>query len=222
MMAERGAGGLRDRLGHDFTDPELLRLALTPAGAIGNDNNERLEFLGDRVLGLTVAEMLLDRFADESEGEIGRRFAALVRADTLIEIGREVGIDEALIGMRGAVADSAIADAVEAVIAALYRDGGQEVAAAFIRRYWTPRMDNTARPPRDAKTALQEWSQGRGLGLPEYRNVARSGPDHAPEFTVAVAVEGTEPEQATGSSKRAAEQAAASRLLERLGVAHDH
>ncbi len=220
-MGRKAPVDLLSHLGHDFADPELLSLALTPAGADAGENNERLEFLGDRVLGLVVAEMLYDHFPSENEGEISRRFSALVRAETLTEIGRETGIDDALTQVRGAANDGTIADAVEAVIAALYRDGGYAVAAEFVRRYWSPRMARAPRPPQDAKTTLQEWSQGRGSGLPEYLELARSGPDHAPEFTVSVSVEGAEPMQDSGASKRAAEQAAAARLLEHLGIAYD-
>ena len=223
MAGDRSYTALQDSLDYSFRDPGLLERALThtSAGAGGGvgDNNERLEFLGDRVLGLVVAEMLLDKFPNENEGHIGRRFAELVRAETLTQIGRTVGIDAALNHAGSAPNDGIVADATEAVIAALYLDGGHPVAARFIARHWSPLIRASDAPPRDAKTALQEWSQARGLGLPAYRDIAREGPDHEPLFTVEVTVPGAEPARAQGSSKRAAEQEAAALLLTRLEAA---
>lgn len=223
MTGDRSYTALQDSLDYSFRDPDLLERALTHtsagAGVGVGDNNERLEFLGDRVLGLVVAEMLLDKFTNENEGHIGRRFAELVRAETLTQIGRTVGIDVALNHAGSAANDGIVADATEAVIAALYLDGGHPVAARFIARHWSPLIRSSDAPPRDAKTALQEWSQARGLGLPAYRDIAREGPDHEPLFTVEVTVPGGEPARAQGSSKRAAEQEAAALLLTRLEAA---
>lgn len=211
---------LEERLGHRFRDRGLLVRALTHSSAGSGRNYERLEFLGDRVLGLVVAEMLLARFPEESEGEIGRRFAALVRAEALSEVGSDLGLPALIRTESGTATDGMIADVCEAVIAALYRDGGLEPAAAFIRAIWAPLIETRQRPPRDAKTALQEWAQSRAIPLPRYTGVGRDGPDHAPTFTVSVAVEGHEPVEARGQSKRVAEQAAAL-MLRRLGVDED-
>lgn len=212
---------LEERLGHRFADRALLERALTHSSTGIERDYERLEFLGDRVLGLVVAELLLERFPEESEGEIGRRFASLVRAEVLTEVGEALGLPGRLQAEAGSMTDGMVADATEAVIAALYRDGGLAVAADFVRRNWAPLIEKRLHPPRDSKTTLQEWSQSRGMGLPRYTNVGRAGPDHAPTFTVAVTVEGGGTAEAPGQSKRAAEQAAAALLLDRLGIDHD-
>ena len=218
MVADRSHDALQASLDYSFRDLALLERALTHTSAGVDVNYERLEFLGDRVLGLVVTELLLDKFPSEDEGDIGRRFAQLVRAETLTQIGRAVGIDVALTHAGDEANDGIIADATEAVIAALYLDGGYPTAARFIERCWAPLIRSSDAPPRDAKTALQEWSQARGLGLPDYRDIAREGPDHEPLFTVEVAVPDGAPERAQGSSKRAAEQEAAALLLARLEV----
>ena len=218
MVADRPHNALQANLEYLFRDPKILKRALTHASASADENNERLEFLGDRVLGLTMAEMLLDAFPGEDEGDIGRRFAELVRAEALTQIGRSVGIDAALTLAGAAANDGMVADATEAVIAALYLDGGYPAAAAFIEHHWRPLINRSDVPLRDAKTALQEWSQAQGLGLPNYRDVARQGPDHQPLFTIEVTVSGHQPATAQGSNKRTAEQEAASALLEQLGI----
>ena len=218
MVDDRSYSALQADLGYAFRDPAILQRALTHTSAGAIHNNERLEFLGDRVLGLAVAEMLLDTFPGEDEGDIGRRFADLVRAQSLTQIGRAVGIDTALALSGAAANDGMVADATEAVIAALYLDGGFPAAAAFIERHWRPLIKRSEAPPRDAKTALQEWSQAHGLGLPRYRDIRRAGPDHEPVFTVEVKVAGHDAASAQGNSKRAAEQEAAAILLEQLGV----
>lgn len=208
-------------LGHRFADRGLLIRALSHSSSAGNNSYERLEFLGDRVLGLVIAQSLLERFPAESEGEIGRRFAALVQAETLAQVGAGLGIELAARISSGVMNDNILADMVEALIAALYLDGGMEVAARFIRKTWDPLVETRSRPPRDAKTALQEWSQAQGYPLPVYRDVGRSGPDHAPVFTVEVLIENQKPAQATGPNKRSAEQDAAAVMLTRLGVIQD-
>jgi ribonuclease-3 len=218
MDSDSQLSALQDRLGYVFQDLKILERALTHTSAGAAQNNERLEFLGDRVLGLAVAEMLLNTFADEDEGAIARRFAELVRAEKLTEIGRAVGIDAALKLSGAAANDGMVADATEAVIAALYLDGGLSAAALFIDRHWGPLINKSDAPPRDAKTALQEWSQAQGIGLPKYRDVSREGPDHEPLFTVEVTVAGAAPARAQGTNKRAAEQDAAALLLTHLGV----
>jgi len=228
-------------LGHDFTQPTLLTEALTHPSALpaaykgmaqkarrqarrdGRPRDyERLEFLGDRVLGLVVADLLWRRFDAEPEGPLTRRHAQLVRRETLATVAVEIGLDrmiqlspaEAASG--GARSPAILADVVEAVIAAIYLDGGFDAAFAFVERWWGPRLAEMGRPPRDPKTLLQEWAQGRGLPLPEYRVIGTSGPDHALQFTIAVRVTGHDEASATASSKRAAETAAAAALLERL------
>lgn len=223
-------------LRHHFARPELLREALThpsalppkhgrrrPRSAAPPRHYERLEFLGDRVLGLVIADLLWRRFDAEPEGPLTRRHGELVRRDTLAAIARDIGLDrfvqlspaEAASGR--ARSPSVLADALEAVIAAIYLDGGFTAAVAFVERLWGPRVADMKRPPSDPKTVLQEWAQGRGLPLPVYKLAAASGPDHARQFTVAVRLAGGDPVSATASSKRAAEAAAAALLLGRMG-----
>ena len=225
-------------IGHEFARPELLDEALTHPSALAKPgkgrrrgrrgssppNYERLEFLGDRVLGLIVADLLWRRFADEPEGHLTRRLTQLVRREALARVAGEIGLGRHLRLSPSEAASGAarnpgiLADVVEAVIAAIYLDGGIDAAFAFVERHWAPLIaELAAAPPRDPKTTLQEWAQGRGLGLPDYRLVEASGPDHARHFTVAVAVKGQEEASATARSKRAAETAAAAVLLDRLG-----
>lgn len=218
---------LSARLGHRFDRPALLRQALTHASGLPRgrhgDSYERLEFLGDRVLSLVVAELLIDRFPLEREGEIARRHSALVRREALAEVAAGIDLGAAILLSRGEAETGGrenpaiLADVCEAVIAALYFDGGLACARGFIERHWRPRIEAAARPPMDAKTTLQEWAQGRSLPLPSYREVGREGPDHGPVFTVEVTVVGHPPLRGTGASKRAGEQAAAARLLRTLG-----
>ena len=224
-MPRRGAAAdrLSGILDHRFTDPALLAEALThpsaAATASGRRNYERMEFLGDRVLSLVIARMLLDAFPDEPEGDLAQRHAGLVRREALVTVADAIGLAQHVTLSPGEAEsardqDSLKADSMEAVIGALFLDGGLDTAARFIEQRWAPLMDASAHPPRDAKTALQEWAQGRGLNLPRYEEVARSGPDHAPLFTVRATVDGLAAAEATGRSKRAAEQAAARRLLD--------
>jgi ribonuclease-3 len=218
-------------LGYTFANRDLLREALTHRSAVDRQRgrnldlrhgNERLEFLGDRVLSLAVADVLIRRFPDESEGELARRHAALVRAETLAEVARAIGLGAHLTlaeseeATGGREKPAILADACEAVIGALYRDGGLDAARRFVERYWVPRIEHEAKPPRDPKTALQEWAQGRGLPLPSYREVGREGPPHAPQFIMEVAVRGRVPAQGSGKTKREAERAAATAMLDAL------
>ncbi|WGF86525.1 ribonuclease III [Marinivivus vitaminiproducens] len=217
-------------VGYRFRDPGLLSEALTHASAArrataaGKRSNERLEFLGDRVLGLVVADMLIHRFAEEPEGSLSRRHTALVRRETLAEIAGELGLGDWLSVARseedtgGRSNPAILADACEALIAAIYLDGGMEPADRFIRRLWQPRLTLMIDPPRDPKTALQEWAQGRGLELPAYTVRGVTGPPHAPTFEVEVGLPGYVAVTASGSSKRAAEQAAAETLLATVSV----
>ncbi len=215
---------LEEILGHRFARPMLLEHALTH-GSIADKTQqtyERLEFLGDRVLGLIVADLLFHRFTREAEGALGKRFAALVSRSCLSEVAGNLGLGRFLrlspgeSESGGRENPSLLADACEAVIAALYLDGGLDAARRFIEPIWTPLLEASPRPPQDPKTALQEWAQGRALELPSYEVIDQSGPDHAPNFLVQVAVTGQEPETGEGKSKRMAERAAADRLLDRL------
>lgn len=211
-----------EALGYAFSTPALLDEALTHRSAAPRraEGYERLEFLGDRVLALVVTDMLLAAFPDEQEGALARRLAALVRQETLADVARDIGLG-LHIRLSRSEADSGgrennaiLADVCEAVIAAIYSDGGLDSVRPFIEHHWAGRLAAAIAPPQDAKTALQEWAQGRGLPLPEYSVVSRKGPDHAPAFTVSVSVEGQTAAEGTGASKRAAEQIAASRLME--------
>jgi ribonuclease-3 len=219
----RDLGSLEEKLGHRFSDPALLRRALTHASATPSQSNERLEFLGDRVLGLVVAETLHDRYPEESEGALTVRFHALVRAESCARVGEALDLPR-YIKLAGGGLDSAraraaiLSDVCEALIAALYLDGGMAAARSFIARYWAPMLEDPALrvDMRDAKTRLQEWAQGRGLAAPAYREIARSGPAHAPRFTIEASIEGEAPESGEGGSKREAEQQAAAKLLARI------
>ena len=213
-----------DALGHEFADSRLLRQALTHPSAPGCEGGafERLEFLGDRVLGLVVAGMLLERFPEVDEGGLGRRLSVLVSREALIEVAGETGLDEALARAHdpgvagGRMAATAAADACEAVIAALYLDGGLEAARQFIHRHWKALVERHAEVERDARSRLQEWSHARALGQPVYTVCARRGPAHRPEFEVEAALASGERALGSGGSKRAAAAAAAAALLEKL------
>ncbi len=215
---------LGERLGHRFAKPALLTEALTHRSAVVANGPykygyERLEFLGDRVLGLVIADLLLERFPNESEGALARRFNALVQGETLADVAAEIGLGAHLIMAAGEDQSggrdnkSILSDVCEAVIAALFLDGGLEAATQFIRRYWTPMLIQAKRPKRDGKTRLQEWAQSRGLPLPDYQTLTRDGPPHNPIFAVRVIVAGAGEADGQGSSKRMAEQAAADALL---------
>lgn len=214
---------IEDRLGHAFAEPALLAQALThrsAADAKGGqlDSNERLEFLGDRVLGLVMAEWLIERFPGEREGSLTRRLSSLVAWETLAKVGESIGLAEALrippgearAGLRGR--QTVLADAFEAVLGAVYRDGGLEAARRVIRHHWASLLDADVKPPVSAKNRLQEYTLGRGQGLPQYRVISAAGPSHAPFFVVSVLAGGREAEGA-GDSKRAAELAAAEAWL---------
>ncbi len=216
---DRLTEALEARIGYRFADAGLLAAALTHPSAqdpkAPGERFERLEFLGDRVLGLIVAELLLTTFPDESEGALTKRFAGLVRRETLVEVAEAIGLGQHLrtVGEQSGTRENLLADGCEALIAALYLDGGAEVARRFVRSEWEPLMRATRRPPRDAKTALQEWLQGRGRPLPSYVLVGQSGPPHNPVFTVEVRADGMAPATGSGPSKRVAEQEAAAVLL---------
>jgi ribonuclease-3 len=222
---------LEGRLGYRFADSGLLDRALTHPSAVSDrgaagqlDSYQRLEFLGDRVLGLVVADMLMAAFPTADEGELHRRHAGLVRKETCADVGAEIGLGDALhLGdgeenSGGREKSTILGDACEAVIGAIYLDGGLEPARVLIVRCWQPRMSGPTRPPRDAKSTLQEWAQAQGLRVPVYRVTDESGPAHAPRFVVTAEVDGKSAAVGTGASKREAEQEAAMALLIREGA----
>ncbi|MGE0212321.1 MAG: ribonuclease III [Parvibaculaceae bacterium] len=226
-MSGRSQEALRalcERIGHTFKDLDLLDRALTHASHLttGRKDYERLEFLGDRVLGLVAAEELYNRFPRSSEGMLARRFVVLVRQDACAEVARELGLPDYIRkGQRaGGLANNprVLGDACEALIAAVYLDGGLEAARGFILRYWQPFFERAAKIDKDPKTALQEWALGAGLPLPAYIEETRSGPDHAPIFVMSVEVEGLEAATGEGPTKRSAEQNAAEAFLARQGI----
>ncbi|AUC52862.1 ribonuclease III [Sagittula sp. P11] len=215
---------LEEKLGHTFQDKSLLRRAVTHASMSGpgREDNQRLEFLGDRVLGLVMAEALLGHDRNASEGLLAPRFNALVRKETCAEVARTIGVGEALkLGRSeqmsgGRRKQALLGDAMEAVIAAVYLDGGFDVAQEMILRLWAPLIASVEEDAKDAKTTLQEWAQGRGMAPPSYTEVERSGPDHAPVFTIEARLATGETARATAGNKRQAEQAAARALLDEL------
>ncbi|HET6469880.1 MAG TPA: ribonuclease III [Geminicoccaceae bacterium] len=225
---DRLRAAIEARLDYRFRSPQLLDEAVAHGSVPSAGRrarrlrigNERLEFLGDRVLGLVVAELLMDRFPDDPEGFLARRHARLVRRETLAEVGVALGLEgwlaEAGGGAVAASTPAVLADSCEALIGAIYLDGGLAPAARFIREHWSELLDTPAGADRDAKTALQEWAQARALELPTYRVLASTGPMHAPLFEVEVALGPDRTARGEGPSKRTAELAAAAALLARL------
>lgn len=229
MLRPRKFKELEKKLGYKFKRQDMLERALTHAsvrgGRKGRVDNERLEFIGDWVLGLAIVEGLYKDFPEANEGELARRYNRLVRGETCAKVGRELGLGEHLILSEseaesgGREKETILADAVEAVLGAVFLDAGFEKARGVVHTLW----GNTGGEHRpdvvsDPKSALQEWAQGNGLALPRYVEIAREGPDHAPRFTSEVRIDGKRPARGEGNSKRAAEQAAAGALLEREGV----
>ncbi|MEW5703123.1 MAG: ribonuclease III [Pseudomonadota bacterium] len=212
---------LSKTLDHAFSNPALLEEALTHPSAGGDQrpDYERLEFLGDRVLGLILADILLCRFPAEPEGALAKRHAALACREALVRVaegialGRYLRLAEEDEGGKARESPSRLADSLEAVIAALYLDGGLVAARRLVERGWRPLLEEMPAPPQDAKTRLQEWAQGRGLSLPKYETVEQTGPAHRPTFTVRVTVGAFAPAVASGSTKRVAETAAAAGFL---------
>ncbi|MGH6794171.1 MAG: ribonuclease III [Methylocella sp.] len=222
-------GALEARVGHVFADRNLIAAALTHVSAAAGRKREtyqRLEFLGDRVLGLAVSEMLYEAFPEAGEGELSRRLAGLVRKESCAEAALAWGVDVCVllgeIEQQTRLPNVAIlADVCEAIIGAVFLDAGYEAAKAVVIAAFGERMHSPRRPLRDPKTALQEWAQARGLATPLYRETARSGPDHAPEFTISVEVPGYRHAEAKGFAKRLAEQAAAAAFIVREGIGQD-
>lgn len=216
---------LEQKLGYTFKDLEVLKLSLVHSSTHRRRkdgqaiDNERLEFLGDRVLGLVVADILFQRYPRDKEGDLARRHTALVRREALAQVAKAIDLGsyidmlpaEAAAGGRNN--EAILANACEAVIAALYLDGGYQEVYRFINSYWESLIAQAPTPPQDNKTALQEWAQGRGYPLPAYKIVRQDGPPHAPIFEIEVSVTNQEPQRAVGPSKRKAEQAAAGLLL---------
>lgn len=219
---------LEQAMGHRFKRRALLEQALTHASAReGNkaaSDNERLEFLGDRVLGLVIAEVICEQFPEASEGDLARRFNRLVRRETCAAVANEIGLGPHLVmsvsehGSGGRAKSNILADACEALLGALYLDSGFDKTRAVIRALWSDQVDGATAVRADPKTALQEWAQSLGPDLPLYKEVKRAGPQHAPSFTAEVRIKGRDPAVGTGPNKRQAEQAAAKAMLESLGL----
>jgi len=233
ISAKAATAALEARIGHKFADPTLLTTAFTHVSALKptrkkgdkrGDSYQRLEFLGDHVLGLVVSDMLYRAFPKADEGELSKRLADLVRKESCADVAKLLGLaDDIKLGQVGAGAGarlrkSVLGDICEAVIGAVFLDGGYGAAAQFVERNWTERMHKPRRPLRDPKTGLQEWAQAKRLPTPVYREVERTGPHHDPQFRVAVDLPGLEPAEGVGGSKRAAEKVAASVMIEREGV----
>ena len=212
------------RLGHPYRDPELLVRALTHASISSStrQSNERLEFLGDRVLALTMAQALLMGDRGAAEGQLAPRFNALVRQETCADVAREIGLGDVLkLGRSetmsgGRRKEALLGDAMEALIASIFLDAGFETAQQVVLRLWGARIANVDLDARDAKTALQEWAQARGYTTPTYTELNRDGPDHQPNFTVEVRLQNNEVAEGRAGTKRQAEQSAAKALLARL------
>jgi ribonuclease-3 len=220
---------LEERVGYRFKDGALLDCALTHISALKGSRNragsyQRLEFLGDHVLGLVISDVLFRAFPKADEGELSRRLADLVRKETCaeiavtIELGAAIKLGSSESNAGGRKRPAILADVCEALIGAVYLDGGYPAAEGLVERLWQVRMQAKAQPVRDSKTVLQEWAQARGLPTPAYREVARTGPDHSPVFCVAVQLPNFAPAEGSGRSKRAAEQAAATAMLTRERV----
>ena len=221
MGAAKVREWVAETLGHQPRDPKLFERALSHASA-GRDSYERLEFLGDRVLGLAIARWLFERFPQEPEGQMSRRYNALVARETCAEVGRELGVPAQIILGKQAredgatFSDNVVGDVVEALLGALLIDGGLEAAEAVVRRAWAPYLDSQKRAPQHPKSQLQEVAAARGLKAPEYELLGQFGAHHAPTFRVKVEVRGAGSAEAEGSSKQEAETAAAAALLEEL------
>jgi ribonuclease III len=228
--ADAATSAIEERIGHKFADAALLMTAMTHVSALKpsrkrGESYQRLEFLGDHVLGLIVSDMLYRAFPNADEGELSKRLADLVRKESCADVAKSLGLAEDIkLGAVGAGAGarlrkSVLGDICEAVIGAVFLDGGYPAASEFVERNWTERMRKPRQPLRDPKTVLQEWAQGKGLPTPVYREVERTGPHHDPQFRVAVDLPGLAPAEGVGGSKRAAEKVAASVMIEREGVA---
>ncbi len=213
---------LEQQIGHVFDDKDLLETALTHSSTGNVFNYERLEFLGDRVLGLVVSEILYETFDNEREGDLAKRLSSLVQGSWLARMAGDIGLGEYMAvsdserSSGGLENENILADAVEALIGALYLDSGLDTCRAFIEKFWGESFNQMNAPPQHPKTALQEWAQGQGLGLPIYKIIGQSGPDHAPVFDIRLKVEGHDELVAQGRSRQIAEKEAAKAFMARL------
>lgn len=213
---------LEQKIGHVFGNQTLLKTALTHSSTGALANYERLEFLGDRVLGLVVAQVLYEKFPAEPEGHLAKRLAALVQGSFLAQIAREMHLGDyidfsgAEAAAGGAENENILADVFESLIGALYLDSGFKTCHALIIKLWGDRFDSMKTPPQHPKTTLQEWTQSKNLPLPSYKIIDQSGPDHAPVFDVKLSVQGYEPVHAKAASRQEAEKLAAAAFLEKL------
>ncbi len=211
-------------LEYDFKNRHLLHQALTHTSKTGklSENYERLEFLGDRVLGVSVAELVYTVFAEEPEGSLSQRFMALVCKETVAEMALKLGLDHYIMAESVDVPhnDNVLCDVCEAVIGAMYLDGGCQTAINFVQKHWRPLLDTHTRPPKDAKTTLQEVAHEKNLPAPRYVEIGREGAEHNPVFHMQVEIDGLEPQQGSGRNKKMAEQNAAEKMLLILGVKH--
>jgi ribonuclease-3 len=225
------ASELEKTIDYRFKDRDLLERSLTHISAVSGGSRansyQRLEFLGDHVLGLIISDMLFQSFVKADEGELSRRLADLVRRETCADVAREMQLGEAIrlgsseANAGGRTRTAILADVCEAVIGAVYIDGGFQAAVNLVEKFWGERMRVPAKPLRDPKTMLQEWAQARSLPTPDYKEVERTGPHHSPVFRISVTLPNREPAEGIGRSKRSAEQAAAEALLKLVGVLKD-
>lgn len=211
---------LEKKIGYVFKDKALLHKALTHSSSGNPENYERLEFLGDRVLGLVIADLLYEKFPSEKEGDLAKRLASLVQGQTLAKLALQISLGDYIqlsVSERdagGAKNEHILADVFEAVIGAMYLDGGFEPCGAFINNHWAHILYTMKKPPQHPKTALQEWLQGRGLPLPVYEIISQSGPDHAPVFEVELRIKAMDGVKATGKSRAEAETQAAKLFMQ--------
>lgn len=216
---------LDKKTGYTFSNAALLEKALTHSSIQNKKNdNERLEFLGDRVLGLVIAELLFKSFPDDVEGSLAKRHTALVQQDAIVKVAHEINLADHLrlsaseMKSGGQKKEKILSDAQEALIGAIYLDGGFSAAYAFVEKFWGPLLRQQITPPEDSKSRLQEWVQAKSLPLPVYKILSKSGIDHAPMFEIELSVESIGKTTATAPSKRAAEKAAALKMLEKIGI----
>lgn len=211
---------LQQQIDHTFKDSALLETAMTHSSTGAKSNYERLEFLGDRVLGLAVSETLYAKFPDEPEGHLAKRLSALVQGTFLAQISREMEMGQYIIfsdaesASGGAENDNILADVFESMIGALYLDTNYETCRALIQKLWGDHFDSMKKPPQHPKTRLQEWAQSQNLPLPHYKISDQSGPDHAPVFDISLTVKGYEEITVKGASRQEAEKLAASSFIE--------
>ncbi len=216
---------LENKIGYTFSDRGLLETALIHASLQDNNgDNERLEFLGDRVLGLAIADLLFNTFPAAHEGSLAKRHTGLVQQGALARVAREIGLAAHLklsvseMKSGGHEKETILSDALEALLGAIYRDGGFDAAYGFVRKHWGGMLLEQLLPPEDAKSRLQEWAQEKSLPLPVYTQVGKLGADHAPQFEIEVAVAGVGKASAIAANKRAAEKIAAAKMLEIIGI----